>query len=158
MLPRSESAITKDGSHQNGQAWVDWNMKAGEGVVGGRGGDPDASLATILAEHTQKFNDILNAVQDIKCTLEPKNNALRIDIGHLRKYHKKLKDCVESTENTVSEMCPTVAALPLTSTTYKMRVKRGTAGQGNLGLEEEQVHVILGDGPLVTPQTAEDVL
>ncbi|KAJ1173687.1 hypothetical protein NDU88_005513 [Pleurodeles waltl] len=77
-------------------------------VLGERGDSRDASLATKLAKHTQKFNDILNAVQDIKSTLEPKIDSLGIPIGHLHEDHKKLKDRVEATENTVSEMCPTV--------------------------------------------------
>ncbi|KAJ1200825.1 hypothetical protein NDU88_004646 [Pleurodeles waltl] len=67
--------------------------------LGEQGGSPDASLATTPAEHTQKFNDILNTVLDIKSTLESKINSLRIDIGHLREDHKKLKDRVETTEN-----------------------------------------------------------
>ncbi|KAJ1138201.1 hypothetical protein NDU88_004592 [Pleurodeles waltl] len=68
------------------------------------GVSPDALVATILATLHKKFNDILNAVQNIKSTLEPKIDALRIDIGHLREDHKKLKDHVATTEKTVSEL------------------------------------------------------
>ncbi|KAJ1163227.1 hypothetical protein NDU88_003690 [Pleurodeles waltl] len=49
---------------------------------------PDASLVVPLAEHSQRFNDILSAVLDIKTTLEPKIDTLRIDMGHLREDHK----------------------------------------------------------------------
>ncbi|KAJ1127336.1 hypothetical protein NDU88_005739 [Pleurodeles waltl] len=52
---------------------------------GERRNSPDASLAATLAEHSQRFNDI-------KDTLEPKIEALCIDMGHLREDHKKLKD------------------------------------------------------------------
>ncbi|KAJ1178120.1 hypothetical protein NDU88_003367 [Pleurodeles waltl] len=55
-------------------------------------GRPDLSVTAILAAHTHKFEDILNAVQSIKSTLEPKIDALCIDVGHLREEHKKLKD------------------------------------------------------------------
>ncbi|KAJ1201096.1 hypothetical protein NDU88_004911 [Pleurodeles waltl] len=73
------------------------------------GVSPDALVATILAAHTQKFDDILNAVQSIKSTLEPKIDVLRIDMGHLRENHKKLKDLVATTESTVSELRPSLA-------------------------------------------------
>ncbi|KAJ1179173.1 hypothetical protein NDU88_004409 [Pleurodeles waltl] len=155
---------------------------------GERGGSPDTLLATMLAEHTQKFNDILNAVQDIKSTLEPKTDALQIDIGHLHEDHKKLKDRVEAIENTVSEMRPTVAdaathindlqkeAGPNREQAAKERAKAVAEMELRAGpppspelreeqqdvdtpvLDKEQMHVILDDGPLVTPQTAEDVL
>ncbi|KAJ1195666.1 hypothetical protein NDU88_004934 [Pleurodeles waltl] len=58
-------------------------------MLGERKGSRDYSLAITLVEHTQKCKDILNAVLDIKTTLEPKIDALRIDIGHLREDHKK---------------------------------------------------------------------
>ncbi|KAJ1150287.1 hypothetical protein NDU88_003082 [Pleurodeles waltl] len=79
-----------------------------EVMLGERRGSPDALLARTLAEHTQKYKDILNTVLDIKTTLEPKIDALQIDIGHLCEDHKKWKDCVEATENTVSDMRLTV--------------------------------------------------
>ncbi|KAJ1115482.1 hypothetical protein NDU88_003706 [Pleurodeles waltl] len=69
----------------------------------------DISLAATLAEHFQKFNDILNAVIDIKATLELKIDSLRIDMGHLREYHKKLKERVEATENAIPDMQPLVS-------------------------------------------------
>ncbi|KAJ1164061.1 hypothetical protein NDU88_004508 [Pleurodeles waltl] len=46
-----------------------------EAMLGERKGSQDPSLVTTLAEHTQKFKDILNAVLDIKTTLEPKIDA-----------------------------------------------------------------------------------
>ncbi|KAJ1215946.1 hypothetical protein NDU88_003552 [Pleurodeles waltl] len=55
-------------------------------------------MSAILASHTQKFDDILNAVQSIKSTLEHKIDALCIDMGHMREEHKKLKDRVASAE------------------------------------------------------------
>ncbi|KAJ1208185.1 hypothetical protein NDU88_003571 [Pleurodeles waltl] len=45
------------------------------------GASPDTSVATIVATHTERFEDILHAVQSIKSTLEPKIDALRIDVG-----------------------------------------------------------------------------
>ncbi|KAJ1106181.1 hypothetical protein NDU88_003584 [Pleurodeles waltl] len=42
-------------------------------------------------------------------TLEPKMDALRIDIGHLREEHKKLKERVNAPKNTVSDLHPSVA-------------------------------------------------
>ncbi|KAJ1093484.1 hypothetical protein NDU88_006584 [Pleurodeles waltl] len=64
----------------------------------------EASLAATLTEYTQRFNDILNAVLDIKTTLEHKIDALRINMGHLREDHKKLKERIEAAETTVSNM------------------------------------------------------
>ncbi|KAJ1102843.1 hypothetical protein NDU88_000284 [Pleurodeles waltl] len=58
-----------------------------EVTLGERRSSPDASLAATLAEHTQKFKDILNAVLDTRTTLEPKIDALQIDISHLREDH-----------------------------------------------------------------------
>ncbi|KAJ1081915.1 hypothetical protein NDU88_002087 [Pleurodeles waltl] len=75
---------------------------------GERRNSTDTSLAATLAEHSQRFNDILSAVLDIKATLEPKVDALRIDMVHLREDHKKLKDRLEATENTVSDMPPSM--------------------------------------------------
>ncbi|KAJ1184911.1 hypothetical protein NDU88_001708 [Pleurodeles waltl] len=72
--------------------------------LGERRNSLDASLATTLAKHSQRFNDILSAVLDINVTLEPKIGALRTDMGHLLEAHKKLKDRVEATENAVSDM------------------------------------------------------
>ncbi|KAJ1096935.1 hypothetical protein NDU88_002065 [Pleurodeles waltl] len=73
------------------------------------GASPYTLVATILAAHAQKFEDILNAVQSIKSTLEPKIDALHIDVGHLREEHNKLKDRTVTTESTVSELCPLLA-------------------------------------------------
>ncbi|KAJ1176627.1 hypothetical protein NDU88_001898 [Pleurodeles waltl] len=69
----------------------------------------DSSVTAILGAHTEKFDDILNAVQSIKSILEPKIDALHIDVGHLREEHKKLKDRVTTTEGTISELCPSLA-------------------------------------------------
>ncbi|KAJ1127742.1 hypothetical protein NDU88_006135 [Pleurodeles waltl] len=73
---------------------------------------PDLSVTAILVVHTQKFKDILNAAQSINSTLEPKIDALRIDVGHLREEHKKLKDRVATTESTVSELRLSLATAP----------------------------------------------
>ncbi|KAJ1146351.1 hypothetical protein NDU88_012628 [Pleurodeles waltl] len=73
------------------------------------GAPPDPSETAILAAHAQKFDDILNAVQSIKSTLEPKVDALHIGVGYLREEHKKPKDRVTTTESTVSELCPSLA-------------------------------------------------
>ncbi|KAJ1104718.1 hypothetical protein NDU88_002127 [Pleurodeles waltl] len=67
-----------------------------------------ASLAATLAEHSQRFSDILSVVLDIKATLEPMIIALRIDMGHQREDYKKLKDRLEAMENTVSDIQPSV--------------------------------------------------
>ncbi|KAJ1207929.1 hypothetical protein NDU88_003319 [Pleurodeles waltl] len=56
------------------------------------GAPPDPSVPATSAAHTQKFDNILNAVRSIKSTLEPKINALHIDVGHLCEEHKKLND------------------------------------------------------------------
>ncbi|KAJ1140244.1 hypothetical protein NDU88_006601 [Pleurodeles waltl] len=73
------------------------------------GASPDTSVAAILAANTQTFEDLLNAVQSIKSTPEPKIDALRIDMGHLWEEHKKLKDRVATTQSTVSELRPSLA-------------------------------------------------
>ncbi|KAJ1105293.1 hypothetical protein NDU88_002701 [Pleurodeles waltl] len=73
------------------------------------GASLDISVAAILAAHTQKFEGILNAVQSIKSTLEPKIDALRIDVGQLREALKKLKDRAATTKSTVSELRPSLA-------------------------------------------------
>ncbi|KAJ1138530.1 hypothetical protein NDU88_004911 [Pleurodeles waltl] len=80
-----------------------------EVTLGERRGSQDALLVATLAEHTQKFKDRLNAVLDIKTTLESEIDALRINIGYLCKDQKKLKDRVKATKNTVPDMRPTVA-------------------------------------------------
>ncbi|KAJ1185575.1 hypothetical protein NDU88_002367 [Pleurodeles waltl] len=99
------------------------------------GAPQDLSVSDILAAHTQKFDDILRAVQSIKSTLEPKIDALCIDMGHLREEHKKLKERVTSMEESVDLLD---VVLP--------------------DLEMEQVRAILGEGPTVMPQSAEDLL
>ncbi|KAJ1209425.1 hypothetical protein NDU88_004803 [Pleurodeles waltl] len=80
-----------------------------EVALGEHRSPPNASLAATLAEHSQRFNDILSAVLDIKTTLEPKIDVLRMDMGHLQEDHKKLKEREEATETTVSDMRPSVA-------------------------------------------------
>ncbi|KAJ1139208.1 hypothetical protein NDU88_005583 [Pleurodeles waltl] len=80
------------------------------------GAPQDLSVQAILAAHTKKFDDILRAVQSIKSTLEPKIDALCIDMGHLRKEHKKLKERVTSMEGEVTEMRP-----PIATTTQHVR-------------------------------------
>ncbi|KAJ1131530.1 hypothetical protein NDU88_009866 [Pleurodeles waltl] len=80
-----------------------------EVVLGEHRSPPNATLAAALAEHSQRFNEILSAVLDIKTTLEPKIDALCIDMGHMREDHKKLKERVKATESTVSALRPTVA-------------------------------------------------
>ncbi|KAJ1113366.1 hypothetical protein NDU88_001612 [Pleurodeles waltl] len=70
------------------------------------GAPQDLSVSAIIADHTQKFDNILNAVQSIKSTLEPKIDALFIDVGQLREEHKKLKDRVVTTEVAVSGLRP----------------------------------------------------
>ncbi|KAJ1199467.1 hypothetical protein NDU88_003301 [Pleurodeles waltl] len=61
-----------------------------------RGEFPEATLAS----QSQTFNEILLA--DVKTTPGPKTDALRTNMGILRKEHKKLKDCVENTETAQS--------------------------------------------------------
>ncbi|KAJ1205940.1 hypothetical protein NDU88_001359 [Pleurodeles waltl] len=78
-------------------------------VQGDRRNSPDASLAGTLPEHSQKCNDILNVVLHIQTRGKPKIDALRIDMGHLHEDFKKLKERVDATENTVSDMHPSVA-------------------------------------------------
>ncbi|KAJ1094095.1 hypothetical protein NDU88_007179 [Pleurodeles waltl] len=70
---------------------------------------PNASLAEPLAEHSQRYNDILSAVLDINTIFEPKIDTLRIDMGHLREDHNMLKEQVEATETTVCIMRPSMA-------------------------------------------------
>ncbi|KAJ1093293.1 hypothetical protein NDU88_006398 [Pleurodeles waltl] len=66
-------------------------------------------LEVTLVEHSQRVDEILNAVLDIKTTLEPKIDALRIDMGHMREDHKKLKEQVEATEFTMASLRPMVS-------------------------------------------------
>ncbi|KAJ1118383.1 hypothetical protein NDU88_006574 [Pleurodeles waltl] len=108
VLPQDRLSVTKLGCTK-----IDKPRAAGTGAqevvaLGEQRNSPDTLLVATLAEHTQKFHDIMNAVLDIKTTLEPKIDALRVDMGHLREYHKKLKGRVEATENTVSDMRPSV--------------------------------------------------
>ncbi|KAJ1171484.1 hypothetical protein NDU88_003345 [Pleurodeles waltl] len=80
------------------------------------GAPQDLSMSAILAAHTQKFDKILRAVQSVKSTLEPKIDTLCIDMGHLRKEHKKLKERVTSMEGEVAEM-----GSPFATTTQHIR-------------------------------------
>ncbi|KAJ1101343.1 hypothetical protein NDU88_006412 [Pleurodeles waltl] len=66
-------------------------------------------LAVTLAEHSQRSDEILNVVLDIKTTLEPKIAALQIDMGCMREDHKKLKERVEAMESTVASLRPTIS-------------------------------------------------
>ncbi|KAJ1189688.1 hypothetical protein NDU88_006430 [Pleurodeles waltl] len=72
--------------------------------------------------------------EDIKSTLEPKIDALRIDIGHLREDRKKLKDRVETTEKTESEM--------------HLKVADATTHINDL--QKEQLQQIRKGGPVAT--------
>ncbi|KAJ1214635.1 hypothetical protein NDU88_002253 [Pleurodeles waltl] len=69
----------------------------------------DLSVSAKLAAHTQKFDDILLSVQGVKSTLESKIDALCIDMGHLGKEHKTLKEHVASTDSEVTELLPPLA-------------------------------------------------
>ncbi|KAJ1175065.1 hypothetical protein NDU88_000356 [Pleurodeles waltl] len=62
----------------------------GCGVTGENMRSPPEPLVVTLAEHSQRFDEILNTVLDIKATLEPKTDALRIDMGHMREDHKNV--------------------------------------------------------------------
>ncbi|KAJ1123301.1 hypothetical protein NDU88_001772 [Pleurodeles waltl] len=54
------------------------------------------SLKSTLTAHSSRFDEILAAVFDIKAMLEPKIDALKIDMGLLREDHKKLKERAEN--------------------------------------------------------------
>ncbi|KAJ1161607.1 hypothetical protein NDU88_002091 [Pleurodeles waltl] len=168
--------------------------------------DPqDLSVSAILAAHTQRFDNILRAVQSVKSTLEPKIDALCIDMGHLHEEHKKLKQRVTSMveqeawlwledrgmtpdpshppsrfasvvrgEITGSGLGARRRPLLLNRPPWKGTglVRRWRASGfpwvfcrkcGSLGcdvtyLAMVQVRAILGEGPMVTPQSAEDLL
>ncbi|KAJ1192081.1 hypothetical protein NDU88_001393 [Pleurodeles waltl] len=92
-------------------------------VQNASGNPHDVSVAAILGAHTQKFDDILNAVQNNKSTLQPNIDALCIDVGHLREVHKKLKDGVASTERAVAELHPPDECYPA----HQGLAKRGFA-------------------------------
>ncbi|KAJ1186610.1 hypothetical protein NDU88_003391 [Pleurodeles waltl] len=66
-------------------------------------------LSATLVVHSCRFDEILAAVLGIKTTLEPKIDALRIDMGHMRDDHKKLKDRIEATESTLASPRPSVS-------------------------------------------------
>ncbi|KAJ1143660.1 hypothetical protein NDU88_009965 [Pleurodeles waltl] len=68
----------------------------------------NGSLTNMLIEHSPKFEELLTAVLDIKSTLGPKIDALRIDMGHARKDYKKLKEHVNNTESMLATFHPTV--------------------------------------------------
>ncbi|KAJ1217818.1 hypothetical protein NDU88_005405 [Pleurodeles waltl] len=59
-------------------------------------------------EHSQRFDEILNAVLHTKTTLEPKIDPLQMDMDHMREDHKKLKERVEAMESTMASLKPTV--------------------------------------------------
>ncbi|KAJ1163532.1 hypothetical protein NDU88_003990 [Pleurodeles waltl] len=77
-------------------------------VQGGLGIPPDSSVTAILGAHTQKFEDILTAVQKHKVHFGTKIDALHINVGHLREEHKKLKERVTSAEGTISVLFPSL--------------------------------------------------
>ncbi|KAJ1115818.1 hypothetical protein NDU88_004040 [Pleurodeles waltl] len=70
---------------------------------------PPDCLEVTLAKHSQRFDEILHMVLDIKTTLGPKIDALQMDMGHMRKDHKKLKERVEATESTMASIRPTTS-------------------------------------------------
>ncbi|KAJ1141427.1 hypothetical protein NDU88_007760 [Pleurodeles waltl] len=80
----------------------DERVEGAWGLPGFLGGDHTSGAYT-------EVDVILNAVQSIKSTLEPKIDALRIDMDHLREDLKKLKERVATTESTVSELRPSLA-------------------------------------------------
>ncbi|KAJ1096781.1 hypothetical protein NDU88_001912 [Pleurodeles waltl] len=61
-----------------------------------------------MAMHSRRFDGILAAVLDIKNSLEPKIDALQIDVGLMRGDHKKIKERVEIIKSTVASNRPTV--------------------------------------------------
>ncbi|KAJ1179269.1 hypothetical protein NDU88_004503 [Pleurodeles waltl] len=67
------------------------------------------SLENMLATHSCRFDEILLGVLDIKTSLEPKIDTLRIDMVLLREDHKKLKECIESTDSTLASFRPMVS-------------------------------------------------
>ncbi|KAJ1216802.1 hypothetical protein NDU88_004401 [Pleurodeles waltl] len=124
-------------------------------------------------------------------------------MGHQREEHKKLKERVEATENTVSDMSPSASEVAFHINALQKEVaqlrqqgvcrrqpqadssrEQAAKERGQImaemelwaktppppvlsgewletdvpELEDEQIHALLGDGPPVTPQTAEDLL
>ncbi|KAJ1218220.1 hypothetical protein NDU88_005803 [Pleurodeles waltl] len=70
-------------------------------------------VRTVLRTHNITGRDAPNQTawdvgSSINSTLEHKIDALRMDIIHLHEDHKKLKDCVATTESTASELCLTI--------------------------------------------------
>ncbi|KAJ1185073.1 hypothetical protein NDU88_001868 [Pleurodeles waltl] len=102
---------------------------------------PPAFLVATLAEHSQRFNEILSAVLEIKTTLEPKIDALRIDMGHMREDHKKVKEQVEATGSTlrptVEDAISHIRALQKEVTQLQQRVEdqEGRSRHNNICVE-----------------------
>ncbi|KAJ1206423.1 hypothetical protein NDU88_001828 [Pleurodeles waltl] len=109
------------------------------------GAPQDLSVPAILGAHTQKFDDILRALQSVKSTLEPKIDALCIDMGNLREEHKKLKKRVTSMEGGVAEMRP-----PIATTTQHVRDLQREYTRGGLVMAGGRRY---GTGP-ITPSFA----
>ncbi|KAJ1109514.1 hypothetical protein NDU88_006874 [Pleurodeles waltl] len=65
---------------------------------------PDGSLGATLGAHSCRFDVILTAVLDIKSFLEPKFDALRIEMGLIRGDYNKLKELVDTTESTLASL------------------------------------------------------
>ncbi|KAJ1176077.1 hypothetical protein NDU88_001360 [Pleurodeles waltl] len=64
-----------------------------------------------------------------------------------------------SREQAAKERAQMVAEMELQAGSLPPPVKRGEQPDADVpDLDDEQMHAILGGGPLVTPQTAEDVL
>ncbi|KAJ1181782.1 hypothetical protein NDU88_006981 [Pleurodeles waltl] len=134
----------------------------GCGPTGGHCQPLPKPLAATLAVHSQRFDEILTAVLDIKTTLEPKIDTVVIDMGHMQEDHKKLKEHVDATEFTMAALRPTV----LHATSHIRALQREVAQlrqrehtvDDTLGADRALADSLLGGGPWVTPQSADEMI
>ncbi|KAJ1140858.1 hypothetical protein NDU88_007196 [Pleurodeles waltl] len=190
------------GGNKSEKLGADGPEPCAQPVQSGSGVPQDLPVSAILVAHTQKFDDILHAVQSIKSTVEPKIDTLCIEMGHLREEHKKLKERVASAEGglgmvggqrhgfglaaeafALGEVWSTEgpqgrhpahvggpraeqASMERDRACVEVERRVGSPASSARSVDQQDVvspdleveQVILGEGPTVTPQTAEDLL
>ncbi|KAJ1117307.1 hypothetical protein NDU88_005507 [Pleurodeles waltl] len=98
----------------------------------------------LLEDYTQKFMKPLTAVSSLKVLLEPKLEALKIDVGLIQEEHKKLKDRVEDVEIDLAEVSPLVVEhhQHIQSLKKKVTVFRATVDDAEYHSRRNNIRVV----------------
>ncbi|KAJ1217019.1 hypothetical protein NDU88_004616 [Pleurodeles waltl] len=70
-----------------------------------------------------KYAELIDAVQSLRTSLEPKLNTLMIDMGQMRDVHNKPKEKVVAQETNISELRPTVSTMQTQALAFQREVE-----------------------------------